>query len=190
MSRPETNPNILPMAQEEPPELSRSAHVRAVAEFVSKNNRHYHKVEFADGKSVTVFDAELAKSIRPNMDVEYTVVKNERSGYWDLKEIHEAPAKEPAPTDGKPADPSTTFRGSDRDRQMMSMNCLSNSTNLVIESMKVSSEFVEPRPFNDVASEALSVVKRLHAEMMALHEAPKANGNRTQQGEIPQSAAG
>ena len=178
------------MAQDEPPEVTRTAHVKSVTEFVSKNNRHYHRVEFADGKSVTIFDAKHLEGLHPNMDVVYTVAKNGKTGYWDLRDIHEAAAKDTTPTDGKPADLPSTFRGSDRDRQMMSMNCLTNATNLVIESMKVSVEFIEPRPFSDVASEALSVVKRLHAEMMALHEAPKADGNRTQQGEVPQSAAG
>ena len=174
--------DMLFMAQDEPPEVSRSAHVKSVAEFVSKNDRHYHRVEFTDGKSVTVFDAKQLEGLHPNMDVVYTVVKNEKTGYWDLREIHEAPKPDtPAPANvDAPITPANRDRMTradwqDRDRAMHSMNCLTNATNLVIESMKVSSEFVEPRPFSDVASEALSVVKRLHSEMMALHEAPKAD---------------
>ena len=163
------------MAQEEPPEVTRTAHVKAVAEFVSKNNRHYHKVEFADGKSVTIFDPEIVKAIHPNMDVEYTVVKNERSGYWDLKEIAEARPKD-ATQGEKPPNPDQVVseRGrerflDDRERSMRSMNALTNATTLL--AALIDKEIVRPSGVDQTCA----MVGDLHHRLLAMHD-PRPQG--------------
>lgn len=185
------------MAQEEPIEISRTATIKTIAEVAGQKGK-YHKIEFLDGKSVNIFNVKQLEGLAPGDTIDYGLKKSDR-GYWNLTGIKKADPKPPANGNGSPAPtvetPASTSAGermtradwADKDRAMRSMNCLTNSTNLVIESMRVSAEFVEPRPFNEVASEAISVVRRLHAEMMALHEAPQANG--TQQGETHQNAA-
>lgn len=177
MAEREPSNELLAQAQENGA-VTRTAHITRVASFKSKNNRDYYKIEFADGKSVTSFDPETPQKFHANMDVEYTVSKNEKTGYWDLKEIRPSAAKPPVGESAPAPEPvAAPFRGNDRDRQMMSMNAMTNSTNLVIESMKVSREFAELRPLEEVAKEAFSLIRAIHADMMSIHNpAPQENG--------------
>ncbi len=171
----ETRPTT---ARDEPPEVTRTAQISGITELVSKNNRHYHKVAFADGNSVTVFDPEVARRLRADMDVQYTVRRNDKTGYWDLKEISEVKLSEAtnddttASPDKIPSDRGRERFFDDRERSIRSLNALTNATTLL--AAMIQKDIVRPANSN----EACAMVGDLHQRFLKMYD-PQPHEERT-----------
>lgn len=175
---PETG-GFLFQAQGEAETKSGRSAVRGIADMVGQSGKPYKQVELADGTKLRFFDVKATEGLTVGQEVTYSMRKNEK-GFWNPTSISPVLSEAAAKAEqGEKAVPRPEElvgergreRWAEKDRQMMSMNAMTNATSLVTSMLP----YLETKPTK--ISQALELVFRAQAEMMAKHEAPKENGS-------------
>ncbi len=163
-------------SRERPTELSRTARIKAISGALTHAGKAYKIIELEDGEKLRAFDSKQAEGLTPGMEVDYTLIKSARTGYWDLKRIYPAGAEPEEPIQsGEPStEPEPVIDQGEAGRLidekewgMRSMNSLTNATTLL--AALIQKDIVKPTG----VEQACALVGDLHRILLKLHDQAK-----------------